>query len=205
MTDRAKVSRGADIPSVRVYPLTPDRWPHLEKLFGPSGAYGGCWCMWFRLRRKEFDASTARERKAGLRTLAQSGKPPGLLAYVDGSPAAWVSLDPRQEFPHLERSRTLVRVDDQPVWSIVCFVVGTEYRGRGMSGQLLEAAVAYARKQGAQIVEAYPIEPGEGLKGYDGFTGIISTFRKAGFVEVARRARDRRSCGLLSLDRMRTV
>jgi GNAT superfamily N-acetyltransferase len=188
MSGRAKTPEppGRAISGVEIHPLTPNRWPDLEKLFGPGGAYGGCWCMWFRMRRREFDASAADERKAGLRRLAQSERPPGLLAYLDGVPAAWVSLGPREEFPHLEHSRTLVRVDDRPVWSIVCFVVSKGYRGRGMSGRLLEAAVIYARKHGAQAVEAYPIEPGGGLKGYDGFTGIISTFQRAGFIEVAR-------------------
>jgi hypothetical protein len=28
-----------------VYPVTADRWPDLEALFGPKGRYAGCWCM----------------------------------------------------------------------------------------------------------------------------------------------------------------
>jgi len=56
---------------------------------------------------------------------------------------------------------------------------------------LLKAAVAYAKEQGAKIVEAYPIEPTKSLTGYSGFTGIVSAFRKAGFVEVLRRSETR--------------
>jgi hypothetical protein len=56
-----------------------------------------------------------------------------------------------------------------------------------VSLQLLEAAVAYARRKGARILEAYPIDPDKGPTRYGAaFTGFASSFRRAGFVEVAR-------------------
>ena len=126
------------------HPVTPDRWPDLERLFGPRGAYSGCWCMFWRLRRSEFDRSSADERRAGLKGLVDSGQIPGILAYSGDEPIAWVSLGPRETFPPLERSRTLVRVDEQPVWSIVCFFVAKPYRRQGLMIKLLRGAVAYA-------------------------------------------------------------
>ncbi len=177
--------------TVSIHPLTPERWPDLEKLFGPSGAYGGCWCMWFRLRRKEFARNSGHQNKQAMRELVDSGEPPGLLAYVQGEPLGWVSLAPRERFAHLEHSRTITRVDDQPVWSIVCFVVDRRSRGRGLMTTLLSAAIDYARQRGARIVEGYPVEPAGRLSGYSGYTGVASTFRKAGFVEVARASAQR--------------
>jgi hypothetical protein len=38
------------------YPVTPERWPDLERLFGPRGACGGCWDMWWRAERSTFEA-----------------------------------------------------------------------------------------------------------------------------------------------------
>src|SRR3990170_1637550 len=131
-------------PNLEVHPLTPERWPDLEKLFGPSGAYGGCWCMWFRLRRKEFDRASGSRRRQAMKSLVESGEPPGLLGYIDGEPVAWVSLAPRREFAHLEHSRTLKRVNDRPVWSIVCFVIDPRFRGRGLMTKMLSAAIDYA-------------------------------------------------------------
>jgi len=170
------------------HPLTPDRWRDFETLFGPSGAYGGCWCMWPRLRRKEFGANSGAENKEAMRGAVDRGEEPGLLAYSGGEPVGWVALAPREGYALLEHSRTLKRVDDQPVWSIVCFVVDKRVRGRGMMAKLLSAAVEHARRHGATIVEGYPVEPKGALSGYSGYTGIVSTFRKAGFVEVARRS-----------------
>ena len=43
-------SQGHEVPgsaSVRVMPVTVDRWPDLEKAFGSRGDPSGCWCQWF--------------------------------------------------------------------------------------------------------------------------------------------------------------
>jgi GNAT superfamily N-acetyltransferase len=178
-------------PSLELHPVTPDRWRDLETLFGPEGADGGCWCMWFRLRRRDFDRNSGKENRRAMKGIVDSGEVPGLLAYAAGEPVGWVSLSPRDKYPHLEHSRKLKRVDDEPVWSIVCFVVDKRLRGQGLMTKLLSAAIDYARERGATIVEAYPVELKGGLTGYSGYTGIASTFRKAGFVEVLRRSQDR--------------
>jgi GNAT superfamily N-acetyltransferase len=172
-----------------VFPVTSDRWPDLEKLFGANGAYAGCWCMWWRVRRSEFEHSTREERKAGLKALVDSEQAPGVLAYVEGQPVAWVSVAPRETYASLERSRTLRRIDEEPVWSIVCFFVAKPWRRKGLMVDLLRGVADYAAAQGATIVEGYPSDPPEGEEvqgGVTGFMGMASAFRKAGFVEVAR-------------------
>jgi len=184
-TDKRTKNRASDL---EFHPVTTERWQDLEKLFGPEGADGGCWCMWFRLRRRDFDRNSGEQNKQAMKGIVDSGEVPGLLAYAGGEPVGWVSLSPRDKYPHLEHSRTLKRVDDQPVWSVVCFVVDKRLRGQGLMTKLLSAAIDYARERGAKIVEAYPVELKGGLTGYSGYTGIASTFRKAGFVEVARRS-----------------
>ncbi len=173
-------------PTVDIHPVTPDRWGDLERLFGPSGGYGGCWCVFFRMRAKDFATAKARENKACMRALVESGDEPGLIAYVDGEPAGWVSLDRRERFLKLEYSRLYKRIDDQPVWSVVCFVVGRRFRRQRLSERLLAAAVDHARRKGARILEAYPVEVTGKLTGYSGYTGIRSVFDRAGFKEAGR-------------------
>jgi GNAT superfamily N-acetyltransferase len=125
-----------------------------------------------------------------------------LIAYLGEQPVGWCSIAPRTEFPSLDRSPILKRVDDRAVWSLVCFFVARGARKRGVSLQLLKAAVVYARREGARIVEAYPIDA-EGGATRDGaaFTGFASTFRRAGFVEVARNS-PRRPIVRLALSRV---
>jgi GNAT superfamily N-acetyltransferase len=175
------------LPALEFHPVTPERWGDLERLFGERGAYGGCWCMWWRLPRAQFQWQVGQKNKAALKAIVDSGEAPGLLAYAHGEPIAWCSVGPRPAFGALERSRTLKRVDDAPVWSVVCFFVAKPFRRRGVMVPLLTAAVEYARARGASIVEGYPVDPTKGLSGYSGYTGVASAFRKAGFVEVLRR------------------
>ncbi len=144
--------------------------------------------MWWRVTTSEFSKRAGEGNRRAMKALVEAGEVPGILAYADGNPVGWCSVAPRERFGRLERSPILKRVDDAPVWSIVCFFVAKDYRGKGMMVPLLRAAVEYARRNGATVVEGYPVEPKEsGLTGCDGFTGIVSPFRKAGFVEITRR------------------
>ncbi len=171
------------------HPLTPERWDDLEALFGRRGACGGCWCMYWRLKRSEFEQHKGEGNRQALKALVEGGQVPGLLAYADSQPVGWVSLGRREEFPTLGRSRVLKVVDEQPLWSVVCFYVAKGYRRRGITLELLKAALAYARQQGARLVEGYPVEPRQGrLPDPFVYTGLVSTFRQAGFEEVIRRS-----------------
>ena len=174
------------------HPLTPKRWDDLEELFGPRGATGGCWCMWFRLKRAEFEKCKGEGNRRSLKSIVDSGEIPGLLAYSKAVPVGWISIAPREAFPLLDRSRVMKRVDDQPVWSIVCFFIAKSHRRSGISRVLIDAALDYARQNGAKIVEAYPVEPKKD-KTPDVFAyhGLASSFINAGFIEAARRSETR--------------
>lgn len=179
-------SRGNDL---QVWPLTPVRWPDLERLFGPRGAAGGCWCMWWRLDCREFARRKGEGNRQALRALVEGGEVPGLLAYVGGEPIGWCAMAPRARYPRLERSRLLARVDARPVWSVTCFFVARPYRRRGVMGALVEAAKGFARACGADLLEAYPIDPtARNVSAAQAYTGLVPVFQRAGFVEVARRS-----------------
>jgi len=175
-----------------VHPAGPGRWEDLAQLFGPHGACSGCWCMYRRLTRHEADSMSAEQRRNRLRRLVRSAQPPGLIGYDKGEPVAWVSVGPRTDFAALEASRLFRRVDDRPVWSVVCFFVRRDQRRQGWMRRLLRAAADYAAQNGATRLEGYPIERGgRTLAGDSGFTGVVSTFLDEGFHEVARPRVDR--------------
>ena len=112
-------------------------------------------------------------------------------------------MGPRDGFPALDRSRVLGRVDSQQAWSIVCFFVAKDCRRRGITEKLIKAAVSYARRKGAAIVEAYPVSPGaNGMPDVWAYTGFESAFARAGFTEAARRS-PRRAVWRLTVPRGR--
>jgi GNAT superfamily N-acetyltransferase len=171
---------------------TPSRWPDIERLFGERGACGGCWCMAWRLRSKEWTAGKGASNKRAFKRIVTSGQTPGVIGYLGRDPIGWCAVAPRAVYSALERSRVLKPVDDKQVWSISCLFVLKAYRRKGVSARLLKAAAEFAGKRGAVIVEGYPVEPTM-EKTPDPFvwTGIPSAFRRAGFKEVARRSKTR--------------
>jgi GNAT superfamily N-acetyltransferase len=177
------------LPDLAIQPLTVERWPDLEALFGPRGACAGCWCMWWRLKRSEFEQQKGEANRRDLQAIVESGAVPGLLGYQGGQPVAWVAIAPREAYPVLERSRNLARVDDALVWSVTCLFVARRLRRRGITVLMLKAAVEHAMRNGARIVEGYPVEPQtDEVPAVFAWTGLASAFRQAGFAEVLRRA-----------------
>ena len=174
---------------IDIRPATPDRWGDLEQLFGPSGAYSGCWCMWWRVSNKEFEAQAGSGLKSHLDEIVRSGSVPGLLAYRQGEPVGWVSLGDRGEFGRLNRSPKLKPIDDRPVCSVVCFFIDRAQRRSGLASTLLDAAVERARADGYGLIEGYPIDTSTRRRAdADLFTGTLELFEKAGFREAMRRA-----------------
>lgn len=129
-----RVARG----KISALPATAERWKELCEVFGPHGCYSGCWCMYWRVKRKDFDSMGTKGRRSAFRRLVGKKEPPGIL-YYDHAPSGgpvpfgWCSLGPRESFPVLRRSPNLKPVDERPTWSMVCFYLKDEYRSAGFA------------------------------------------------------------------------
>lgn len=180
---------GTRAPRLRFAALTSELWNDFERLFGERGACGGCWCMSWRLNRRHFEEQKGEGNKKAFRAIVESGAMPGILAYENGEPVGWCAVAPRQEYVVLQRSRVWSPLDSLPVWSVSCFFVKKSHRQTGISVSLLKAAIEFARRRGARIIEGYPLDLKHGrLPDAFVWTGLASAFRKAGFVEAARRS-----------------
>ena len=175
----------SDSAQVTIHPLTPDRWPDLEAVFRDGGDANSCWCMWFRQTSDEYRAGSGEANRKAFEAIVSRGDVPGLLAYVDGEPAAWCAVQPREELKRLARSRITRSPDGAPAWAVVCFVTRKGYRGQGLTQRLLEAAVDYATEQGATLVEGFPVDSSGKVSAGSGFHGFAKMFRACGFEEFA--------------------
>ena len=185
-------ARSSTTPDLEVVPLTPALLPDLAALFGQGGDPRWCWCSYFRTtegwpaKREDRIAPNRAILEDAVRTLEGEGRAPGLVAYRDGEAVGWVSLGPREDYQRLERSTVLRRLDDKPVWSVVCFVVGKRSRGQGIANALLGAAMDYAREHGATLLEGYPTDAHGGrIQAAYAYTGTLGMFEKAGFSVAA--------------------
>ena len=171
--------------------LTPDTWADLEALFDlPGGSIvRGCWCMYYRRSGTvSVSAAVGPDNKQQLCDVVAGGTVPGLVGYVDGAPAGWISLGPREDYAKLQRSRIMKPVDDAELWSVVCTYVAKAYRGRGVQHRLLGAGVDFARSQGVRLLEVYSVDKPERSHDDFMFFGSRSLYERAGFREVVRRS-----------------
>jgi GNAT superfamily N-acetyltransferase len=178
---------------ITIEPATTERFDDAQHALTGGGDGASCQCQWWMMPGAEFDRTTRAEREGMLRRELDDGPPPALIAYVDGEAAGWVRVGPRTRQVRLARTRNYAPHSEEPwddpsVWAVSCFVVRKEHRRSGLNAQLLAAAVDYARQSGARVLEAYPLDPANGRQksSNDLYHGILSTFREAGFREVAR-------------------
>lgn len=162
----------------------PEHWSSLEKLFGKSGAYWGCWCIYWRKSAKEFDEMKVEKRKFELKLLSDQYRT-GLIAFLGDEPVGWMGIGPKSKLERLVKSRVIKSVDDHSVVSIVCFFVHKSFRKRGVSSALVKAIVKMADK-GGEVLECYPIDLKEGeIVDVNGaYVGTRELFAKFGFEKV---------------------
>jgi GNAT superfamily N-acetyltransferase len=176
--------------TLEIHPLTRDRWDDLVTVFDRPGDPRGCWCMFYRVRGREFTELWGAGARAAFQEVVEDGPPPGLLAYRDRAPVGWCAVAPREAYRRVRNSPVLKPLDDAGgVWSVVCFYVVRGERGNGVAAALLEAAVAFAAEQGASMVEGYPKDTdGSRRSANELFVGSRSMFAAAGFAEAERRS-----------------
>lgn len=144
--------------------LTPDLLPDFQRFFDHDAFvdnvwWAGCYCMFYNWPGdlESWNGRTGEQNRAAKSELIGRGETHGLLAYVDGKPAAWCHAAPRTTLPLLNRSPDFVVDDDHStIGSIVCFVVGAPYRRQGVARSLLDAACDLLRDLGMEIAEGYP-------------------------------------------------
>jgi len=142
--------------------------------------------MFWKLRGKAYDEARVYETRQMHKSIVDSGTSTGLLAYHHGEVVGWIAVEPRSTYPKLAHSRALKPVDDQPVWSVTCFFVAKKFRKKGLTVELLKAAVEYVKSNDGTIVEGYPVDAKKDVAAPFAFTGTASAFQHARFKEVAR-------------------
>jgi len=169
---------------VEIRPAVAELFDDLATVLGPKDPEAAaCWCLSYRMSSGDLRMKQAASRASVMRELCAAPVPPGVLAYRHDEVVGWCSVNPRSSYHRLVHSRVIPKVDDQPVWSVVCFVVRPGYRRQGVAAALLDGAIAFARDEGATVIEAYPADNnGKRLSGAFAYTGTVSLFAAAGFV-----------------------
>ena len=158
-------------------PVDSDTLPAFESFFRQRGAPNWCWCMAFRRTPHEVKVANGSNSHRQIVSRIRDGIPVGLLAHDGDEVVGWVSVAPRDTF----RLKGGPAAEGDDVWSISCFYVPRARRGQGMTRALIAGAVAHARRHGATVVEAYPVDPDSPSYRHMGF---VPVFAEAGFEDL---------------------
>ena len=159
--DRESVARKSGSLALTTKELSTRTWDDFEALFAEGTGWGRCGCLFaLQVRRPPSRGRTwAEQREARLGTmrgLVEQDRSQGILVYDDGAPVGWCQVVPKDE----------LRFDDRAAagaaWFVTCFVVDPRYRGHGVTGVALRAAVEAIKQKGGGIVEGHAtaIAPG---------------------------------------------
>jgi GNAT superfamily N-acetyltransferase len=129
--------------------------------------------MAWRMTSIELKQNNSKSRKEYIKQRISGHIPVGLLVYKDEVPIAWCSIAPRETYQRLGGDES-----KENVWSLVCFFIKKEFRDQGLVKMLISEAKKYAKKNGAQFLEAYPVLPDS--PSYR-FMGFVPTFEQTGF------------------------
>lgn len=135
-----------DSNALTVRPVLSDDWALLERLFLKSSVTNGCWCMWPRTTRREYEHGNP-ENKCRLNKLVQSDSSPGLIALYEDEPVGWSAIGRISEFPQYGSIE-----NDLAAWAIACLFVSEAARGHGVARALVSAALGVAGDVGASTV-----------------------------------------------------
>ncbi|HET6327370.1 MAG TPA: GNAT family N-acetyltransferase [Planctomycetaceae bacterium] len=193
-TKNAEKPNRSDASTLTARLLRTDDWPTIEKLFGPNGACGGCWCMWWRVPQggKLWDRMKGNKNRTAFQQLLENGEVHGVLAFSGAEPVGWCSFGPRRLHPRLERVRALRRDWPEGTWSILCFYIPSAWRRRGVARLLLKEATAQAFKLGARQVEGYPVTTSSSAGAIPtafAWTGVPPLFEAAGYKKAPEQSR----------------
>jgi len=145
--------------------LSTRTWQDFEKLFRKPGEWDPCWCVYYHRARPlpgsrmlHTRAKRAVRNRREHRSLVEEGCAHGVLVYSRGEPVGWCQYGPKEELPRIDAKRNYRGLnppsDDTKLWRITCFVVDRKYRGWGVAGVALKAALKAIRTRGGGLVEA---------------------------------------------------
>jgi ribosomal protein S18 acetylase RimI-like enzyme len=174
-------------------------WPDFEKLFLKQGVVVDawwCWCTFHHVtsfslpenaqpRTRAERAVRNRQRK---KELVEKSCAHGIIVYAGKEPVGWTQFGSSDELPRMDNTKNYRKLEldnsAEKLCRITCFVVDKAYRGRGVTGAGLRAALEAIRKNGGGLVEAYPVSKTDQGSNYI-YCGTVSIFEKAGFKTIA--------------------
>jgi len=143
--------------------------------FADNPDWSDCYCSAYHFHNRN-KAETRNEAASQV----EDNRIHGFLAYDNGKPVGWCNAAKRGSYPGVQWLLSPGPDKWEKVGSIVCFVIGSNHRHKGVATQLLNAACKKFSEEGLEYAEAYPVKNPKS-DAYN-FPGPLSMYLKNGFM-----------------------
>lgn len=117
-----------------------------------------CYCNHFHFADPSVeDTITKEDSRSCVIDRINQGNHNGFIAYLDGHPVGWINADLKENYSRIMANEEITYDKSQKVAAIVCFVIASDHRGKGIATALLGEACEYFAKEGYDSIEAYPV------------------------------------------------
>ena len=172
--------------TVAIKPLIPERLDDFFHFFDrvafiDNPDWASCYCFYYHIACSEAEwvKRSGEANREKTREGVLSGKMAGYLAYLNESPVGWCNANDKGNYARLAADKNLENDPREKVGSIVCFVIGPQYRRRGIAKRLLKEACLDFERKGYAYAEAYPRRWASSDAQH--YHGPLSMYMQAGF------------------------
>jgi len=138
--------------------------------------WDGCYCQFYLNTPEQNDVASnkAATNRASACSRVETGAMDGYLAYEGDKVVGWCAAGSSLMYPGLPGA-------EERIARILCFNVDPDYRGQGLSGQMLDLILEDLGARGFEAAEAGPNQDSYSNKSY---RGSLDMFSKRGFEKV---------------------
>ncbi len=170
-------------------PLTPEcledyLWFFDNRAFCNHPEWATCYCTFYTLKGplEKWENRTGQQNRVAAEQQIKDGYLKGFLAYDGDVPVGFCNVNAKESY-FFDKYRTEINnIGTAGTVSIVCFVIDPDFRRKGISRLLLEAAIDYYKKSDYNIIESYPSS--NTLKEADNYHGFTKLYKEKGFKAV---------------------
>jgi GNAT superfamily N-acetyltransferase len=145
--------------------------------FADNPDWSDCYCSAYHFTNNKGKDEARREAS----NLVEEDRMHGFLAYDNGKPVGWCNAASRGSYPGIQWLMSPGPDKGERVGSIVCFVIASTHRKKGVASQLLNTACNKFSEKGLEYAEAYPVKKPPSAA-WD-FPGPLSMYLKNGFTQ----------------------
>lgn len=150
--------------------------------FTENPHWSKCYCYSFHFTGPN-EEWTRENNRLAVSKLIKENKLRGFLAYSGNTVVGWCNANDRNNYQALTSTYEIDKQANEKIYSIVCFLISPEQRGKGIASLLMKEVIEKSTLAGYAYLEAYPEKASSSCE--RNYKGPLKLYESYGFKVVA--------------------